>query len=694
MIRGNPNGQAPIAGGKAKEAFPDFLPKRLSLLALGMILLGAHCQRAPRMISVETLLLEMVDFENLALRPEPFFKQAQASSYSRASRRGGDAWFDNLDVGQYVRTEKNAGRTEQVLADLKGPGAVTRFWSANPTRTNVIRFYFDGEPEPRLQVPFESLFSGMTEPFGPDFSYVCGTGGNLYYPLPYADSLKITIEDEDKPVRLYYEIGYRTYQDGTGVETFDPGAAARWAEVQARVAWALSRPEPASSPKASQWINRRLTIPPGESRNLPEVTGEKAATVFSARVLGTRESQEWDAPERAHNAYRFLVLVVRFDGQQSIATPLGDFFGSGPGVNPYENLFFTVDQTGRMTSRLLMPFQRSMQLDLFNAGRIPYTVEIALQVGPHPFADRSCHLRAQWKTLSRESWPPFDTNLLETTGEGKVVGTVYEIANDGLIWWGEGDQKVFIDSEPFPSTFGTGTEDDYGFAYGYNGPFVRPFHAQTRVDGPASGGHISLNRWYVLDVLPYRSAVRFDQEIWHWMPCRPTWRQVIYWYARPGTPGPSDVDPGALTPVDLGIRENMLDPIEGETLRFETTGGKAAKERLANCSGAEHLVWRGAKPNDRLIVQFPVLQAGRYSVEINLCKSPDYGRMKLSVNGKDAGPVIDDYSPTLDWQRAKLGLFDLQAGDNTLEIRAMAPNPEARPGNLFGLDYIFLVRHP
>ncbi len=100
------------------------------------------CGRAPssRAITVETLLAEMVDLENLAVRPVPFFKQAQASSYSRESHKGGEAWFDNRDVGQYVRTEVTDGRKEHVLADLKGPGAVTRFWSANPDRENITRF--------------------------------------------------------------------------------------------------------------------------------------------------------------------------------------------------------------------------------------------------------------------------------------------------------------------------------------------------------------------------------------------------------------------------------------------------------------------------------------------------------------------------------------------------------------------------
>ena len=95
-----------------------------------------------------------------------------------------------------------AGRTEHVLADLKGPGAITRFWSANPDRTNVTRFYFDGEAEPRLALPLADLFKGLGEPFGPDFSYISGTGGNLYFPLPYAASLKITVEETDRPLRL------------------------------------------------------------------------------------------------------------------------------------------------------------------------------------------------------------------------------------------------------------------------------------------------------------------------------------------------------------------------------------------------------------------------------------------------------------------------------------------------------------
>ncbi len=684
----------------------------LIVLTAPLLLASAGCGWRTPAVSVETLLREMTDFEELAREPRPFYTHAMASSYSRESRKGGDAWFDNHDVGQYVRTETREGRTEHVMANLVGPGAVTRIWSANPTLTNRVRFYFDGEEAPRLTAPLSALFDGSRAPFAPVFSYVSGTGGNLYFPLPYARSLKITVEqnDETSPgahsgspsasepgsqprrLRLYYEIGHRDYEPGTRVETFDPRHADKFKDAIARAARALTAPKPAAAPADARWVDAHLTIPPSETRHLPEVTGEKAVYEWSARVRDTDENVPWQDPARPDNAWRNLLLQVIFDGERSIEVPLGDFFGSGPGVNAYENLFFTVTADGHMTSRLLMPFGRSMTVNLTNAGPVPYAVDVRMRVGTRRFAAHDWHLHAQWGALTRDSWPPFDTNVLTTHGQGKVVGTVYEIANPVLVWWGEGDQKIRVDGESFPSTFGTGTEDDYGFAYGYNEKFTQPYHAQTRVDGPWSGGHISLNRWYMLDALPFRSSIRFDQEMWHWMPCRPTWSHVVYWYARPGTPGPLPIDRALLSPVDLGDRAKMLEPLEGETLPHEETGGRAGTEHLANCSNAEHLVWSGARTGDRLTVHFRVPEAGRYTVTLNVCQSPSYGRHQLRVNGRPVGSPIDGYSPTLYWLHPTLSNVELKKGDNTLTAVALKPNPKALPGNRFGLDYVLLVR--
>jgi hypothetical protein len=56
--------------------------------------------------------------------------------------------------------------------------------------------------------------------------------------------------------------------------------------------------------------------------------------------------------------------------------------------------------------------------------------------------------------------------------------------------------------------------------------------------------------------------------------------------------------------------------------------------------------------------------------------------------------VIDGYSAELLWQRPQLGVFKLAEGANFLEIQTLEPHPDARPYNLFGLDYIFLVKQP
>ena len=95
---------------------------------------GQEPGEASRTIDVPTLLEEMVDLENLARRPVPFYTSAQASSYDRASHEGGDAWFANLDRGHYMRTDTVDGRIEHVLADLAGPGTITRFWTAKEKR--------------------------------------------------------------------------------------------------------------------------------------------------------------------------------------------------------------------------------------------------------------------------------------------------------------------------------------------------------------------------------------------------------------------------------------------------------------------------------------------------------------------------------------------------------------------------------
>ena len=49
--------------------------------------------------------------------------------------------------------------------------------------------------------------------------------------------------------------------------------------------------------------------------------------------------------------------------------------------------------------------------------------------------------------------------MLDTKGKGHYVGTVLAVRTRSPAWFGEGDEKIYIDGEAKPSIWGTGTED-------------------------------------------------------------------------------------------------------------------------------------------------------------------------------------------------------------------------------------------
>ena len=56
--------------------------------------------------------------------------------------------------------------------------------------------------------------------------------------------------------------------------------------------------------------------------------------------------------------------------------------------------------------------------------------------------------------------------MLGTKGRGYYVGTVYSVRTRSPAWFGEGDEKIYIDGEERPSIRGTGTEDYFLSAWG------------------------------------------------------------------------------------------------------------------------------------------------------------------------------------------------------------------------------------
>jgi hypothetical protein len=484
-------------------------------------------------VSLESLLEEMVSLDALTRAPSPDYEARQSSSYDRASVTVGDAagWFANADNGQFQEVVESGGRTEYVLLDSDGPGALTRIWSANPQGT--LRVFVDGEPTPAIEADMATLTTGGTSAFPEPFAYRAGRGANFYFPIPYARHVRVTT---DRQERLYYHVGYRTFDASTRVESYSRAVLAR-AESKvvetARLLAAPPRPEPTHS--------TRLEVTPGQP----------ARTTFALDGPAAIERISLSVDPADPEVLRRTALLMRFDGHTTVRAPLGDFFGTGPGANHHEGYATAIDGDG-LHAYFVMPFRTEAELQI--EGPLPVTIAVDTAVRPYDWNERSRYFYAHHRPYEEvEFTMQRDLPFLEVEGEGHYIGNVLNVANSSRVWWGEGDEKIWIDDDAFPSIFGTGTEDYYGYAYCATELFQRPYHGQTVVDGPDNHGRYSMHRFHVLDPIPFRERIRFDLEAWHWVRyARVGYDGVLYWYAAESAVRrvpESDTAPFVLEPV-------------------------------------------------------------------------------------------------------------------------------------------------
>ena len=168
-------------------------------------------------VSLATLLDEMVDRD--ALTHFPKYTCKQASSYDRAAKSAEENWFATADTAQFIRVEKNGDREEAGLMAAEGPGAVVRGWITAPRYKTTLRIYIDGAAEPAVVGKIDDVVGGEAL-VGAPLSAERARGRNLYLPIPYAKSIKITCDNMKEQGNLYYQINYRTYPAGTAVESF------------------------------------------------------------------------------------------------------------------------------------------------------------------------------------------------------------------------------------------------------------------------------------------------------------------------------------------------------------------------------------------------------------------------------------------------------------------------------------------
>ncbi len=533
--------------------------------------------RLGQAVTLESLVCEMADRKQVTKLPDPEYRCLQASSYNRASvpPRGSEGWFADSDGVGFIREERNGGRNEWVIMEHDGPGCLTKLWTPHfyydlgNHRGPNVRIYLDDANEPVIRENFIELLTRGEYDGAPakrnsfavpqPFAQYTARAGDLYLPIPFAKACKVTLDQ--KP--FYNIVNYRAYPAGTPVESFTAKAYAEARPVLKTIGDAL---EAAAEHEGGTVLSLDRSLAPGKRETLRLPDGNHAVRHMELRL---------DPMDRTQRL-RSTVLRMTCDGEETVWVPAGDFFCSGNGVNPFHTWERSVAVGGTMTCRWVMPYKSGAEIALENLGPTPVEAALRVRVAEEAWDEaRSMHFHAHWRTDEPVPGTPFlDWNFVDIQGRGVYVGDAWTVLSPGTGWWGEGDEKIYVDDDhdgrKFPSHFGTGSEDYYGWAGGEvptgADAFSSPFLSNVRIGNPDNPrGYNVCTRSRVLDAIPFDTRLRFDMEASPGVDIRNPWNLlhyavVTYWYARPGAthnrpPQPDWAAKPPMTLEELDARE-------------------------------------------------------------------------------------------------------------------------------------------
>jgi len=450
----------------------------------------------------------------------------------------------------------------------------------------------------------------------------------------------------------------------------------------------------------SNWDNYRVA--PGKTHVLLDEKGPGVITHIWITFLGP-EPQDW-AKEGSAN-HQEMLLRMYWDGnpRPAVEVPLGDFFANCFGTRrEVISLPVVVEDADSYNCFWQMPFRKSARIEIVNQSDkqislLYYNVD---WIKKDKLAKDTPYFYAQY----RQEYPTEhgkDYVVLDTKGKGHYVGTVLAVRTRSPSWFGEGDEKIYIDGEAKPSIWGTGTEDYFLSAWGLkvtSTPYAGvPYFDQWGI----VGGHTSAYRWHLNDPLVFNKGIKVTFEHFGWIspdenPAQKTtsWNEreddyssVAFWY-QTGQPTFTARAPQA--------KERKLPSLERITAyarefadsRFHGPGD-VTPQQLDVFDGPQLLYKPKEDKGGWLEIPFEVKKKEPLRLLLNLAKAPDFGQYQASLNGVKLGQTIDLYGAKVVDEEAHLLDFWPEPGQYTLRLECVGRNPQST-GNYLGIESVRL----
>jgi hypothetical protein len=159
-------------------------------------------------------LYRLSDAQTRSISPENFNGEKGKGGMATTGTGQGPA----KELGQTWKVSPSVvikKHTTYTVAEIDGSGAIQHIWMT-PTgnwRYSILRFYWDDETTPSVEVPVGDFFCMGWGKFAPVTSLAVvvnpGSGLNCYWPMPFRKKCRITMENIDnEDMVLYYQVDY------------------------------------------------------------------------------------------------------------------------------------------------------------------------------------------------------------------------------------------------------------------------------------------------------------------------------------------------------------------------------------------------------------------------------------------------------------------------------------------------------
>jgi len=285
-------------------------------------------------------------------------------------------------------------------------------------------------------------------------------------------------------------------------------------------------------------VNPYVSIPKGETVNIMDHDGPGVIRHIWMTLSET--------------LHRNIILRVYWENQEapSIECPIGDFFcQSWKQRQDIMALPINVNPSGGMNCYLPMPFRKHARITLTNdylaedKAHVFYTINFTEEA----VDDDALYFHAQWRRTNPVPYKQDYLMIDGIKGAGQYVGTFMSWQQNNSGWWGEGEIKMFIDRDTdFPTICGTGTEDYFGGAWGFNRNYTAPYLGHQKLGespyggdaaaGGISGDRMTLYRFHIQDPVFFQQGLKVTMQALGWrdggryLPLQDDISSVVYWY--------------------------------------------------------------------------------------------------------------------------------------------------------------------